>query len=100
MSSKKQKEVPAVYKPIANGIAPPKEMIELQKKAQAGVPLSSFETKRMQIYNYIGAILNHAEAMRLWQMKHLKYVTILAGDATRASATPPTDRHDRPRNCD
>ena len=80
MSSKKQKDttVPAVYKPIANGIAPPKEMMVLQKKVQAGVELSPFETKRMQIYNYVGTLLNHAEAMRVWQMKHIKqYVTLL-----------------------
>ena len=78
MTSKKQKETPAVYKPIANGIAPPQELMELQNKVQAGVPLTPFETKRSQLYNYIGALLSHAEAMRVWRMEHLKqYVTLL-----------------------
>lgn len=80
MSSKKQKDttIPAVYKPIANGIAPPKEMAELQNKVRAGIELSPFETKRMQIYNYVGALLNHAEAMRVWRMQHIKqHVTLL-----------------------
>ena len=76
MTSKKHKE--AVYQPIANGIEPPKEMLELQNKMQAGIPLTAFEAKRMQIYNYIGALLNQAEAMRQWQRTHIKqYVTLL-----------------------
>ena len=93
MSTKKQKDttVPAVYKPIANGIAPPKEMAQLQNKVQAGIELSPFETKRMQIYNYVGALLNHAEAMRIWRMKHIKqHVTLLP--AMQLEQVPPSEK--------